>query len=166
MIISKFLRDFSRLFVKYIRFEKEPTIPDLSRVLYWNEEDLTFSFSLDQGSHEIGQEIDPVLRNQSGIDLKDLDFVMRDGAIGQSGKIKIKKAITDGTYPADTPDRTHLYFDIGNISIPTLSIDANLKTRFKRLATTGAAPSNDPFFEMLGIHIEEDTMGSREERTK
>jgi hypothetical protein len=39
MVISKFLRDFSRLFVKYIRFEKEPTIPDLSRVLYWNEED-------------------------------------------------------------------------------------------------------------------------------
>lgn len=45
-------------------------------------------------------------------------------------------------------------------------IIAHVKPRLKRIAATGAAPTNDPFCEMLQLHIECDTSGSRTEAVK
>ena len=70
--------------------------------------------------------------------------------------------------PLNTTDRTHLYFDIGTITGTNYKIEASIKIQFKRIALIGggAAPAADPFVTMVGIHIEEDTVGSNTELTK
>lgn len=67
--------------------------------------------------------------------------------------------------PANTPIRTHLLFnihtwsDIGNIG-------RHVKGRVKRVAAVGTAPSVDPFSEMIQLHVQCDTGGSRNITTK
>jgi len=63
--------------------------------------------------------------------------------------------------PANTPIRSHLVFNIhtwSNIG----NIGRHMKTYVKRVAAAGAAPSVDPFCEMLQLHVECDTLGSRD----
>ena len=45
-------------------------------------------------------------------------------------------------------------------------IAAHVKPKLTRIASVGAAPTNDPFCEMLQLHVECDTAGSREMTTK
>ena len=70
--------------------------------------------------------------------------------------------------PANTTDRTHLRFDIGTITGTNYKINATLKIRFTRIALIGGgtAPASDPFATMVGVHIEEDTVGSKTITTK
>ena len=78
--------------------------------------------------------------------------------------------VTSGDYTitGGTADRTHLFIQVGTIVGTNLLIQAALKMRFRRIALVGGgnAPSNDPFVLMVGVHIEEDTVGSRAETTK
>ena len=70
--------------------------------------------------------------------------------------------------PASTTDRTHLRFEIGVITGTNYKINGTIKIQFKRIALIGggSAPSSDPFVTMVGIHIEEDTVGSRTQSVK
>jgi len=65
--------------------------------------------------------------------------------------------------PANTTDRTHLYFAIGTITGTNYKIGGFIKIRFTRIALDGGgdAPTANPFITMVGIHIEEDTVGSK-----
>lgn len=70
--------------------------------------------------------------------------------------------------PANTADRTHLYFDFSEevIAGASLNIGAYLCIRLKRLTSVGTAPTNDPFVLAVGAHYQIDTLGSRQEHTK
>ena len=69
--------------------------------------------------------------------------------------------------PANTPDRTQLQFNIGAPQDMTgVGIATHVYARLARVAATGTAPTANPFCTMLQIHIECDTLGSREITTK
>ena len=44
---------------------------------------------------------------------------------------------------------------------PAAKIGGHVFVRLRRIASTGAAPTNDPFCGMLQLHIQCDTLGSR-----
>jgi hypothetical protein len=67
--------------------------------------------------------------------------------------------------PASTPDRTHYSKTIGTISGTNLKIGAIITYRLRRIASTGAAPSANPFGIQCGIHHIIDAVGSRTEST-
>jgi hypothetical protein len=66
------------------------------------------------------------------------------------------------TIPASTPANSHIISTIATISGSSLAIGAYIICTIKRITATGTAPSNDPFGLALGIHIEQDTIGSRQ----
>lgn len=68
--------------------------------------------------------------------------------------------------PANTPALTHIIFDIGSFTPTNGRIAAHVSARLKRIAASGAAPSVDPFLDMAQLHIECDTVGSRNITTK
>jgi len=68
--------------------------------------------------------------------------------------------------PANTPDRTHLYVDLTDITGTSVTMGAAIKMRIRRITADGTAPSGNPFALMVGIHYEVDTVGSRTEYTK
>lgn len=72
-------------------------------------------------------------------------------------------ASLDITIDGGTADRTHYYIFIGTIAGAGFKVGAALKMRFNRKALIGGgnAPTNDPFVLMVGVHVEEDTVGSR-----
>jgi len=63
--------------------------------------------------------------------------------------------------PANTPDRTHLLFSIKTEDYTGGRIGRHAYTRLRRIASTGTAPTANPFCSMLQMHIEMDTTGSR-----
>jgi len=71
------------------------------------------------------------------------------------------------TIPANTPDRTHLYLDMGDITGTNITLGASLKLRIKRVAKSagGSNPAADPFVEMVGVHYQIVRTGSRFETT-
>ena len=84
--------------------------------------------------------------------------------------ISAATVITSGntTIASGTTDRTHKRIEIGTITGTNLKTMATIKMRFRRIARVGgtADPAVDPFVTMVGIHIEEDTVGSRTEQAK
>jgi len=68
--------------------------------------------------------------------------------------------------PANEPDITHHYIDIGEITGTNYKVGSLLKLRVKRIAGTGVEPISDPFVEMIGVHYQIDTLGSRTEFVK
>lgn len=73
---------------------------------------------------------------------------------------------TDVLIPANTPQFTHFLIPISTFTPTGGKIVAHVKPRLKRIASVGAAPSANPFCEMLQLHIEMDTVGSRSITTK
>ena len=73
---------------------------------------------------------------------------------------------TEFTIPANTPDRSGFYFDIGAISVENMKLGAQMCFDFKRIAASGTDPSNDPFVITVGAHYLQDTNGSRQMLTK
>lgn len=69
--------------------------------------------------------------------------------------------------PGGTADRTMLLFSIGNFT-PAARIGGHVKARLSRIALAGAgtAPAANPFVEMLQLHVECDTLGSRQISSK
>lgn len=74
----------------------------------------------------------------------------------------ITQSSGDYLIPANTAADTHLLVPIYAFAFTTGKIGAHVKVRLKRIASTGTAPSVDPFCEMLQMHIEVDTLGSRQ----
>lgn len=68
--------------------------------------------------------------------------------------------------PANTTDKTHKIYSIGTIALTTGHIAAHVWARLKRVAAAGTAPTNNPWCSMLQLHIECDTIGSREMTSK
>ena len=69
--------------------------------------------------------------------------------------VATEKAIEfEATIPADTPDRTHLIFDIGEIT--SLNPGSQISGVFKRIASSNE-PTANPFIQGLHIHFPVDT---------
>ena len=68
--------------------------------------------------------------------------------------------------PANTPANTHLIYTIASWTPSTLRIAAHIKARLKRIAATGTAPTANVFCEMLQMHVETDSSGSRQATVK
>jgi hypothetical protein len=67
--------------------------------------------------------------------------------------------------PESTATKTML---IRQVSVATFAgvIGGHVYARLRRIASTGMAPTNNPWCSMLQLHIECDTVGSRERTTK
>ena len=63
--------------------------------------------------------------------------------------------------PANTPSKTMIIVSISNFTPSTLLIGGHVYARLRRIASTGTAPTSDPFCGMLQLHIQCDTLGSR-----
>jgi hypothetical protein len=63
--------------------------------------------------------------------------------------------------PANTTTKTMLILSLGNFTPTGIKIGGHCIARLKRIASTGAAPTNNPWVPMLQMHIECDTLGSR-----
>jgi len=72
----------------------------------------------------------------------------------------------DVLIPANTPALTHLIVNISTWTPVGGKIAAHIKARLKRIASVGLAPTANPFCEMMQLHIEMDTNGSRLITTK
>lgn len=68
--------------------------------------------------------------------------------------------------PASTPDKTMLILSIGNFTPSSAKIGAHVVARLKRIASTGTAPTNNPWVAMLQMHILCNSEGSRTIGTK
>lgn len=64
------------------------------------------------------------------------------------------------TIPANTPDRTMLLLSIGSYTYTGGKISSHIWPRLKRIASTGTAPTANPFCTMLQAHILCDSVGS------
>lgn len=62
---------------------------------------------------------------------------------------------------------TNLYLDLGDITLTNYLIASQMRCRVKRIAaTTGTEYAGDIFITQIGVHFEEDTIGSRTETVK
>jgi hypothetical protein len=67
---------------------------------------------------------------------------------------------------ANTLSISNLIFSIAQLNDNNLKIGSHIKCRLTRIASSGLAPSNNPFCEMMQMHVEQDTTGSRSITTK
>lgn len=68
--------------------------------------------------------------------------------------------------PANTAAKSHIYSSIGVITGTGLKIGAQVKFRLKRITASTTAPSGNPFALQVGLHYQQDTMGSRTTTSK
>lgn len=66
--------------------------------------------------------------------------------------------------PANTPINTHFLTSLGTVTVG--KIGSHVKIRLKRIASTGTAPSVNPFCDMVQMHVQCDSVGSRSIQTK
>lgn len=67
--------------------------------------------------------------------------------------------------PANTPSKTMMIMSLGSFT-PPVKIGGHVVARLRRIASVGAAPTNNPWIPMLQLHIQLDTIGSRNIGTK
>jgi hypothetical protein len=84
------------------------------------------------------------------------------------GSVMTTQTVSSGDIliPANTPINTHMIVPLHTWTPTGGRIAAHVKPRLKRITSVGTAPSADPFCEMLQLHIEVDTVGSRQMTTK
>jgi hypothetical protein len=87
-----------------------------------------------------------------------------------NGQLQSSSTVTSTNFliPANTPDRTHLIVPIHTFTPTEGTIGSHVYAYFSRIAATdsAAAPTNNPFLTMLQVHIQVDTLGSRQVKVK
>jgi len=84
-----------------------------------------------------------------------------------SGVMTAEDSITtEFNIDANLADKTHLLLTMGTLTMTNYKIGSIIKLRLKRIAGTGTEPAVNPFVEMVGIHYQKDTLGSRQLSTK
>lgn len=90
------------LFAEGIQFFTSPSItPTEVGSATWNNEDDCLDIHATNQVLQVGQELVPKFKNQTGATITNGTPVMFAGAIGASSRITIQKAIADGTIPAE-----------------------------------------------------------------
>ena len=62
--------------------------------------------------------------------------------------------------PANTPNETMMSLQLASFT-PPIKIAGHAVARLRRVAAAGAAPTNNPWIPMMQLHIQLDTLGSR-----
>jgi len=72
------------------------------------------------------------------------------------------------TIPISTTALTNFYLDLGNLTLTNYLIGTQIRCRIKRVAKSagGTEYVGDIFITQVGIHLEKDTLGSRQELIK
>ncbi len=70
------------------------------------------------------------------------------------------------TIPSGTTDKTAFVITVGTDTTGNFLQAATLVGRVRRIASSGTEPASDPFVLQVGVHIEQDTVGSRTALTK
>lgn len=84
-----------------------------------------------------------------------------------SHQFSVESSFTaETTISSTTLDKSAFYLSLGTIVDPNMKIGTQIKTRIKRVSSTGTAPTANPFLGMLGFHYISDTIGSRSMPTK
>lgn len=100
----------------------------------------------------------------NGLDATDryVRFELEYGYADVSGQWVFPAIVTtpDILIPANTPTKTMMIMNIANFT-PAIKIGAHAVARLKRVASVGAAPTSNPWIPMLQMHIQLDTLGSR-----
>lgn len=84
----------------YIQFNLDPPfVPPAIGTLSWNSTDDCLDIQGTNQTTQVGQELSPLYRNATGSTINSFRPVMYAGTVGNSGIIKIQKAIANGTIP-------------------------------------------------------------------
>lgn len=108
-----------------------PTTP-VEGLMQWNPTEDTIDVTAHGVTYQLGQELSPLFKNQTGATIPNGTPVMFAGSVGASGRIKIQKAIADGSLPA--------FYTIGMTTEDILNGDDGHVTWFGKirgLDTTG-----------------------------
>lgn len=108
--------------------------------------------------------------NTNGLDATDryVRFELEFGYTGANGLWVFPAVVDTGDLliPANTPSKTQIIFPLANFLPADTKIAGHAIAYLKRIAATGAAPTNDPWIPMLQMHVECNTWGSNEIITK
>lgn len=100
----------------------------------------------------------------NGLDITNryVRFELEYGYVDVSGEWAFPAAITtaDLLIPANTPTKSMLIMSLGSFT-PSVHIGGHVVARLKRVAAGGTAPTNNPWIPMLQLHVQIDTIGSR-----
>ena len=100
----------------------------------------------------------------NGLDATDryVRFELEYGYADVDGQWVFPAVVTtpDLLIPANTPNETMMIMNLGNFVGPT-KIQGHVVARLSRIASAGAAPTSNPWIPMLQLHIQLDTLGSR-----
>lgn len=84
-----------------IQFDINATpLPSAVGLLQWNSDEQTLDLHSDGVTYQIGQEIAPLVKNQTGTTILNGSPVMFGGTVGASGRVLIIPAFGDGTLPS------------------------------------------------------------------
>lgn len=102
----------------------------------------------------------------NGVDIADktVKYQIAYAMTPKNGVVTEIIASSQFTIPANTPDLTYLYVPIATVDSTALVFGSNIAMELKRIAAdTGDPPTADPFVTMVGVHIEMERVGSRQE---
>lgn len=100
----------------------------------------------------------------NGLDVtsRTVNYQLDFGITNVNGVYSESSQALEVTIPANTPDKTHLIYDLYVVTGTNIDHGSDITVRFSRIANVGTDPSGDPFVSMVGLHIENDTVGSRQ----
>ena len=89
-------------------------------------------------------------------------------AYADTNEVWVEQTMTgEYTIPTGTAALTNLYVDMGNVTLTNYLIGAQITARVKRIAATGGTEyADDVYITQTGIHLQKDTLGSRQETIK
>jgi len=88
-------------------------------------------------------------------------------------EVWVQRASPEGTWnqvsftnqaeiPTGTPALKHFLIDIGTMTMDGYEVGTQMKVRVRRAAATGTEYAADVFITQIGMHLQQDTLGSRE----
>jgi hypothetical protein len=87
---------------------------------------------------------------------------VNSSSIWTETSLTAEKEIPDGSSALE-----NFYLDMGDVSFSGLQIETQVKLRIKRIAATGGTEyGSDVFIHQVGAHLEQNTLGSRQENIK
>ncbi len=73
----------------------------------------------------------------------------------------------EATIPTGSGALLHFRLDLGSVTLTNVLINAQLTARITRIAATGGTEyADDVYITQVGMHLQKDTMGSRQEKLK
>ena len=100
--------------------------------------------------------------NGTNVDNRYVRFELEYGYSDVDGVWTFPATVTtpDLLIPANTPSKTMMIMSLTSFTQP-LHIGGHVVARLKRVAAAGTAPTSNPWIPMLQLHVQLDTLGSR-----